>query len=139
MTLELRQVEEKDWDEIRILRNENYEYFYQQNSSISKEHHLEYMQKQQKNPNFHHWFIYNDTDLVGYVRILDNDVGIIIDKQYHRLGFATKALQLLEIEAKNLGLSKLIALVMPENISSEKLFLKNNFKLKMNLFEKTLD
>jgi RimJ/RimL family protein N-acetyltransferase len=136
--LELKQIYEKDWDFIRILRNENFEFFYQQNSPISKDHHFTYMKKQQKNQNFHHWFIYAENDLVGYVRILDFDVGIIIHKKFQRLGYATKALELAEIKAKKLGLTKLVALIRPENISSKKLFLKNNYKLKINLYEKEL-
>jgi len=138
VSTELRQINEADWDHIRIFRNENYEFFYNQNSPISKAHHFEYMKKQHKNPNFHHWFIYNENNLVGYVRILDADIGIIIHKEFQRLGYASKALELVEIEAKNLGLTKLVALVMPENISSKKLFLKNNYKPKMNLYEKNL-
>lgn len=138
MTLKLKNIQSQDWEIIRKLRNENFEFFYKQQTPLTKEHHFNYMKKQSGNKNFHHWFIYNNDELVGYIRILDLDIGIIISKQFQRLGYASKALELVEIKAKNIGLSKLVALVMPENISSKKLFLKNNYKLKINLFEKEL-
>ena len=40
--------------------------------------------------------------------------------------------------AKTLGIKKLVALVAPENKSSQKIFQKNNYTLKLNLFEKDL-
>ena len=47
-------------------------------------------------------------------------------------------LKLLEIEAKKLGITKLIGLVRIDNKGSEKIFQKNDYQLKLNWFEKEL-
>ena len=97
------------------------------------------MTKQNSNPNFHHWIIYLDKKVVGYVRILDYDIGIIVDQKFGNKGIATKGLQLVEIEAKKLGIKKLVAMIDIENKSSIKIFEKNNYKFKMYLYEKILN
>ena len=45
---------------------------------------------------------------------------------------------MLEIESKSLGISKLVGKVLCENKSSEKIFQKNDYKLKMYWFEKEI-
>jgi RimJ/RimL family protein N-acetyltransferase len=96
------------------------------------------MENQTKNNNFHQWIITHNNEDAGYVRLLDSDVSIMVDKEYQNKGIASVALSLLEKEAKTLGIKKLVALVAPENKSSEKIFRKNNYTLKLNLFEKDL-
>lgn len=138
MSIKLRQVEKRDWDLILDLRNASYKFFYKQNEPIQHNEHYKYMENQLKNNNFHQWIITHNNKNAGYVRILDSDVSIMIDKEYQNKGIASIALSLLEKEAKKLGIKKLIALVSPENKSSEKIFRKNNFTLKLHLFEKDL-
>ena len=138
MSIKLKKVSKGDWDLIRILRNENYEFFYKQKSPITETEHFEYMEKQKSNPKFHHWFVFSGENIVGYVRILDSDVGIIIKKEFQNQGFATEALKLAEIEAKKLGLTKLVALVMQNNNSSEQLFKRCDYKLKIHWYEKEI-
>ena len=135
----LKNVVKSNWDFILELRNSDYRYFYEQNEPISKVEHYKYMEKQSKITNFHHWIIsQNDID-VGYVRILDDDVGIMIKKEFQSKGIASKALLLLENEAKQIGINKLIALVHPNNIGSERIFKKNGYDLKMLRLEKSLN
>tara|TARA_B110000495_G_C23033032_1_gene615878 strand:- start:2793 stop:3212 length:420 start_codon:yes stop_codon:yes gene_type:complete len=135
----LKNVVKSNWDFILELRNSDYRYFYEQNEPISKVEHYKYMEKQSKIANFHHWIIsQNDID-VGYVRILDDDVGIMIKKEFQSKGIASKALLLLENEAKQIGINKLIALVHPNNIGSERIFKKNGYDLKMLRLEKSLN
>ena len=81
--------------------------------------------------------IFND-EIVGYVRLLDSDVGIMLKKDFQNKGIASYALELLEKEAKLLGISKLIAKVQVENISSRKIFEKNNYETKFYWLEKNL-
>ena len=69
---------------------------------------------------------------------MDDDIGIIIDSKFQKKGIGTKALQLLEAEAKKLGHKKLIGKVMVHNKNSKKLFEKNSYKLKMYWFEKEI-
>jgi RimJ/RimL family protein N-acetyltransferase len=127
-----------DWDFILDLRNKFYSNFYEQKQPIQKNEHYAYMEKQKSNLNFHHWIIENDNISIGYVRILDNDIGIMIDDEYQNKGFASKSLSIAEKEAKKLGITKLIALVKIENKSSSKIFEKNNFKHVMSWLEKEL-
>ena len=138
MDVKLRKVIENDWGFILKLRNSSYEFFYKQEKPISPKEHYEYMEKQIKNLNFHQWLIVFKRIDVGYVRILDSDVSIMIHKEYQNKGIASKALKLLEDEAKKLKINKLVAKFTPENHSSEKIFFKNGYTLKMYLYEKRL-
>ena len=137
MKVYFRKVLKKDWDYILKLRND-YKfrtYFYHQHT-ISEKEHYNYLKNQKSNPNFYNLIICNENKDVGYVRILDDDIGIIIDSKFQKKGIGTKALQLLEAEAKKLGHKKLIGKVMVHNKNSKKLFEKNSYKLKMYWFEK---
>lgn len=134
----LREITKKDWDFILDLRNEFHQNFYKQKKSLTKEEHYSYLEKQETNQNFHHWIIKFQGEDAGYVRVLDEDVGIMIKKNYHSKGIATHALKLVESEAKRLGIKKLIALIRIENNSSKTIFTKNDFKLVMEWYEKEL-
>ena len=135
----MRKVLKKDWDYILNLRNnEEYRNFFYSSETISKQDHYNYLENQKSNPNFVNWIIcYNDDD-VGYVRILDNDVSIMLDTKYQNKGIGSSALKMLEIEAKKLGITKLIGRVMVSNNSSKKIFEKNNYDLEMYWLEKKL-
>jgi len=140
MNIRLRTVNEKDWDFILLLRNtEEFSSFFNEQHIISKKEHHDYLTKQKSNPNFFNWIICFNSENVGYIRILDNDVSIILDEKYHGQGIGTSAIKLLENEAKLLGIKKLIGKMMIDNKKSEKIFLNNNFKLKMYWYEKNLD
>jgi len=135
----LRKVNKKDWNYILKLRNtkEFRRLFYTQHT-ISKKEHYQYLKRQSSNPNFANWIICYDSNDVGYLRVLDNDVGIIIEKKYHGKGIGSKALKLLEKEVKKLGIKKLVGKVMISNKSSEKIFLNNKYKLRMYWYEKNI-
>ncbi len=134
----LRDIDNNDWDFILDLRNSSFEFFYKQNIPLEKTEHYEYMKRQSINSKFHHWIITLDDNSVGYIRILENDVGIMIKKDYQNMGIASKALQLVEIKAKELGISKLVALVVKDNESSKKIFEQNDYNLKMFWLEKQI-
>lgn len=140
MKLSLRKVLKKDWDYILELRNNKKfkKNFYEQHE-ISKKEHYEYLKKQLNNANFFNWIICYGEKNVGYIRILDYDVGIIIDENYQKKGFGREALELLEIESKKIGLKKLVGKIMIDNITSKKIFEKNDFKLKMFWYEKNIE
>lgn len=129
----------EDWDFILDLRNkEEFRSFFYTQHTITKKEHYGYLQKQKSNPNFFNWMICYGLQDVGYLRVLDNDVGIIIDPKYHNKGIGSKALKLLEKEAKRLGIKKLVGKVMIYNKSSKNIFIKNNYKLLMYWFEKDI-
>lgn len=139
MDISLRSVLKNDWDYILTLRNnKKFRNNFNTQHKISKKEHYDYLQNQTPNPNFFNWIICYGKNDAGYVRILDNDVSIIIDEKFHNMNIGSTSLQLLEIKAKSLGLTKLVGRVMCENKSSKKIFQKNNYELKMYWFEKTI-
>ena len=136
--IELIDVKKSDWNLILEMRNSFFENFYEQKKPLEINEHFDYLEKQSENPNFYHWIIQFDGKKVGYARILDNDVGIMIKKNFQNKGIASNSLKLVEEKAKLLGISKLKALVKFENYSSKKIFEKNNFKLKIYWYEKEI-
>ena len=105
---------------------------------ISKKEHYSYLSKQLQNPNFVNWIICSDSQNIGYVRILDNDVSIMIEEKFHSKGIGTNALKLMESEAKKLKIKKLVGRIFVNNKKSEKIFVKNKYKLKMFWYEKEI-
>lgn len=97
------------------------------------------MEKQEKNPNFHQWMAANNDEIVGYIRILDSDISILVLRQHHNKGIGTIMLQLVEHEAKKLGIRRLRGLVRTNNVGSQHIFQKNDYELKMYWFEKDLN
>ena len=139
MKIKLIDVNEEHWNFILSLRNAFFEHsFYEQKHAISKDEHYEYMKKQTTNPNFHQWIAASDGLPIGYIRILDHDINIMVDKKFQNKGVGTIMLKLVEEKAKKLGLKKLEARVLTENQNSLKLFQKNDFQIKMNQLEKKL-
>lgn len=139
MEITIRNVDAQDWDFILSLRNDrNYSKFFYTQEQISKNSHYQYMEKQKTNTKFFNWIICYGKNDVGYVRILNNDVSIMIQKKYHGKGIGVNTLSLIEIEAKKLGIKKLVGRIMIDNISSKRIFEKNNYKLKMYWLEKDI-
>lgn len=139
MEINLKKCTKDNWDFILSLRNDFYKNsLYIQVKPLTKIEHYEYMEKQSKNPNFYQWMAVMDEEIIGYIRILDNAINIMVSKEYHDQGIGSIMLKLLEIEAKKLGITKLIGLVRIDNKGSEKIFQKNDYQLKLNWFEKEL-
>ena len=140
MKITIREVKTKDWDFILSLRNQKKfaKYFYNQ-ENISKKSHYDYLKTQKINPNFFHWIICYGKNDVGYVRILSSDISIMILEKFHGKGIGENTLSLVEIEAKKLGIKKLVGRIMIDNISSKRIFEKNDYKLKMYWLEKEID
>ena len=139
VTIKLRDVKETDWDFILELRNEKeYRKNFDDQHTISREEHYEYLSKQLNNPRFFNQIICDDERDVGYIRILDNDVSIIVDKKYHKKGVGTKALELIEPKAKEKGFRKLVGRILIHNEQSKRIFEKNGYDLRMWWLEKNL-
>ena len=139
MEIKLREVCKEDWDYILQLRNSFFkDDFLEQQKVLTKKEHYEYMEKQKSNTNFYQWISSDEEKNVGYIRLLEDDVSIIVDQKLQNKGIGTIMLALMEKEAKKIGLKKIKALVRKNNFSSEKIFLKNNYKLKILMFEKEI-
>ena len=106
---------------------------------ITKKEHYSYFSKQSRNQNFFGWLILYESKKIGFVRILDYDVSIFIEKKFQGKGIGARALKLVEKEAKKLGIKKLIGRIMIDNKNSESIFKKNGFRLKMLWFEKNIE
>ena len=140
MEIKLRQVSKEDWDYILELRNNFFEDdFLEQKKILTKKEHYEYMKNQKSNTNFHQWISSDGKNNVGYIRLLKDDVSIIVDQKFQNKGIGTIMLELMEKEAKKIGLKKIKALVRKNNSSSEKIFLKYNYNLKLLMFEKEIE
>ena len=139
MNIFLKSVDKKDWDFIYHLRtNKNYKNNFYTKSSFSKDEHYSYLSKQEQSPNFLHWMIMIEDQNVGYIRILDNDVAIMIEEKHQSKGIGQQALELLEKEAKKDGVHKLVGRIMINNKSSKKIFEKNGYNLLFYWFEKDI-
>ena len=139
MGISLKIVKEEDWDFVLDLRNEkDFRKYFQNQKHIEKNEHYEYLNKQKNNTNFFNWIICDNSEDVGYVRILDNDVSIMIKPSHHGKGIGTDAMRLVEIEAQKLGIKYLIGKMMIFNKKSEKIFVNNGFELKMYWYEKQM-
>ena len=137
--IELRSVSEKDWDFILKIRNEQ-EFrsnFYNQDE-ISKEEHYEYLRSSSNDPNFFNWIICDNSKDVGYIRIFNEDISIMVSPYFHGKGIGTKALELVETEAKKNGIKKLVGRVKISNESSKKIFEQNGYDLLMYWYEKDI-
>ena len=53
------------------------------------------MNKQETNPNFHQWIAFYGKDDVGYIRILDQDINIMVEKKFQSRGIGTIMLNLI--------------------------------------------
>ena len=134
--LELRKVNVEDWDFILKIRNEEkYRMYFYEQKKISKEEHYEYLKKMSTNSNFFNWIICYDSKDVGYIRILNEDISIMMDLEFNGKGLGTKALKLVENKARENGIKKLVGKVMIDNEKSKKIFEKNDYKQLMYWYE----
>ena len=112
MSVKIKLVEEKDWEFILQLRNqEDVRLACHDTSIIDSKTHLEYMQKMKTNPNFFHWIITYNQKNVGYIKIVNLEFGSMLLNDYRGKGIGKQAYALVFKEAKKLGLTKLTAQV----------------------------
>lgn len=93
-----------------------------------------------ENPDQLRFMIHSDEILLGAVDIFDINyenksgaIGILIaEHEFRHKGYASKALELIEIEAIKLGIHRLYALIHSENEQSRKLFEKMEYLITSN-------
>ena len=111
MEIKLREVCKEDWDYILQLRNSFFkDDFLEQQKVLTKKEHYEYMEKQKSNTNFYQWVSFDGEKNVGYIRLLEDDVSVIVDQKFQNKGIGTIMLALMEKEAKKIGLKKIKSL-----------------------------
>ena len=123
--MELIKNEPKYWEFIRKLRNNN------SNESINQEFITKEKQKKymKKNGNYFYICILNNIP-TGYIRIINNDIGLIVDKNYRRKGIALFMVK--EVMKLN---PKAFAKIKIWNKKSIELFKKAGFKLSNYIYE----
>jgi len=126
--MKLRRVERKDFDRILEIVNQpeaREASFY--GKKIYKKSHYKYWNKRLRNKMS--FAITNEKEVIGVIKIDNNEVSITVDKKYYRKGLAFRALS-------KIGLDGTKALIKPGNIASIKLFKKLGYKEKMVIYEK---
>ena len=86
------------------------------------------------------FIIHSEDILLGAVDIFDINyenksgaIGILIaEEEFRRRGYASIALELIEVEARKLGVNRLFALIHSENEKSRKLFDKMGYLIASN-------
>ena len=108
----LRKVKKKDWEFILEIRNqEEVRNACHDTSVISLEEHFKYMEKLQNNSNTFQWIIiFNDLD-IGYIKVIDNELGSSILEKYRRRGIGKLSYDLVFKKLKKNGIKKLTAQV----------------------------
>ena len=121
MKNKLRLATMNDWDLVLTLKNEKRK-FNTSDHIITKKEHYDYMKKQEKNPNFFHYF-FNES---VYVVVNNNFINIIVFKKYRynklkkrNFHYGTKAI--LEVQKIH---PRLYASIDIKNIASLGMFYK---------------
>jgi len=124
--IELKQIDKKDWDFILDLRN-NVRIYFVQNEVITKENHYNYMEKNSINPRFKLWIIHSEKQKLGYVRLLDTELSVVLIEKYRGKGIGHIALKIGIEKCKKLGINKLTAIIRADNPASFALYSKLGF------------
>ena len=123
MTVKIREVIKKDWDFILKIRNQSSSRLAFHDTSIaSLDTHRNYMRKLRDDPNAFQWIIMFDKKPVGYIKIVNSELGSVLQDGYKGIGIGTKAYELVFLKAKKLGINKLTATVKvnrPTSLSFE--------------------
>jgi GNAT superfamily N-acetyltransferase len=110
MKIRIREATKNDWKFILKLRNqESSRLAFFNTSTVDCDTHVSYMTKLTNNPTDHHWIIVFDDKDVGYIKIVNTELGSNLLDGYRRKGIGTAAYKLVFEEAKKLGFKKLNA------------------------------
>ena len=110
MKIRIREATKNDWKFILKLRNqESSRLSFFNTSTVDWDTHVSYMTKLTNNPTDHHWIIIFDDKDVGYIKIVNTELGSNLLDGYRRKGIGTAAYKLVFEEAKKLGFKKLNA------------------------------
>ena len=148
MKVRIRKVSKNDWEFILKLRNLERMSFHD-TSIVDWDTHVSYMDKITNNPTDHQWIVVSDDKDVGYIKIVNNDLGSNLLSEYRRKGIGSAAYKLVFEEAKKLGFKKLLAevkidrsipLAFEEQVGWKKIkLIYKNKKPYSYKIEKTLD
>ncbi|NWJ29653.1 hypothetical protein HX850_01865 [Marine Group I thaumarchaeote] len=108
----LRNVKEKDWEFILKIRNQkDVRNACHDTSIIDLDEHFKYMKKLQTKSNVFQWIvILNDLD-VGYIKVIDNELGSSLLDEYRGIGIGKLAYDLVFKKLKKNGVKKITAQV----------------------------
>jgi len=108
----LRNVEQKDWQFILDLRNQDdVRIACHDTSVISLSHHIKYMEKISNDPDVHQWIVTYDRVDVGHIKIVRGELGYMIKGGFRGKGIGTGIYELIDREARKLGIKKLYGVI----------------------------
>ncbi len=118
MNIEIREVLETDWDFILKIRNQKSSLVdFHDTSIVSNETHYKYMKKLRENTETFQWIIVFEGKDVGYIKIIETELGSNMLDGFRRKGIGTYAYKLVFEEARKKGLKKLTATVKINRIT----------------------
>ena len=141
----IRKVSLSDSEALFNWRNdpEVYRYFFNP-SPVQRVDHEAWLARVLKNELVAFYVVTFEGQDLGTVRFdlnsnqVEAEVGIYLASEFHGKGLGVKMLEASEVEFKKQypGIKKIIAKVLPENVASEKMFLKNGYEKKFIQLEK---
>jgi RimJ/RimL family protein N-acetyltransferase len=132
----LRPVDRSVWRYVLDLRNqEDVRLMCHDTSIIDLETHEKYMKKLEKDPDAHQWIImYNEQD-VGHVKIIRQELGYMLKKEFRGKGIGVAFHRLIFQEAKKLGILRLKDTIKVDNQPSLRLALRVGFIKRALIYE----
>jgi len=129
--VKLREIKEADWDFLVKIRNEpevreasiNTSYF-------TKEEYIKYITNQLKqSENNRHWILMFENEMIGHTKIINQQFGYIIKKEYRNRGLAKEVMRLVFEESKKLGIKKIYYITKVTQPISLWVSIKNGFQM----------
>ena len=128
MIVKLRLVKKIDWKFILEIRNQDdVRFACHDTSKISMKTHEEYMEKHENNPKSYFWIITFDDKMVGFCKIIDEELGYGIKDGFRGKGIGSKTLSIVFDMAKNLGLEKIKGIIKSDQVIPLKVAEKAGF------------
>lgn len=131
LNIKLRSVKKKDFDFILKIRNEEEtRQACHDTSVISTEIHQNYMEKISNDKNCFQWIITLDKLDIGHVKIINEEFGYMIKKEYRGKGIGSKTFELVCKQAEKMGMKKLYVTIKINQSIPLKIALKIGFEQK---------
>lgn len=135
--MELRPLEERDLEAVRVLRNASRRWFFY-NEEISAEAQQAWFERIQHEP-VRFWVMEEDGEVIGTVSLTHSDEGLVIgnlivDEKHRGRGFAVQAL-----DAVTSAPGRYVGYMMPGNEDSLRALKKSGFSDRYVLVEKLVD
>ncbi len=129
--LKLKKVEQEDWNTLVLIRNDPIVRKASINESrFTQNQYRKYIENQLlQNKRNRHWIVMLGGKKIGHVKIINQELGYILAKNYRNQGLGSKILSLVCREAKKLGYRKVYDVVKVNQPIALWFAIKNGFKM----------